>query len=156
MTGHVGVSGEAPLNYYARQWYILGGVVPAGRGTRGRSPRDRSSAGGDGQGGPGRIFATVLAIFALAWLLRFLYVLDLRASPLVEAPMLDELYYVQWATALAGGDWIGTEAFFRGPLYPYLLGVVFALFKGSVFAARIVQVTYGALTPGISSIFVRT
>ncbi len=121
--------------------------MPAGRGTRGRSSRDRSSAGGDGWGGPGRIFATVLAIFALAWLLRFLYVLDLRASPLVEAPMLDEFYHVQWATALAGGDWIGTEAFFRAPLYPYLLGVVFALFKGSVFAARIVQVTYGALTP---------
>lgn len=80
-------------------------------------------------------------------MLRFLYVLELSASPLAEAPMLDEYYHVEWAKSLAGGDWVGAEAFFRAPLYPYLLGVLFVLFKGSVLAARIVQATYGALTP---------
>jgi Flp pilus assembly protein TadD len=104
-----------------------------------------------GEGGRGsdarRLTVTLVVIFAVAWLLRFLYVLDLRASPLAEAPMLDEYYHVEWAKTLAAGDWIGGQAFFRAPLYPYILGVLFALLKGSTFAARIVQVTYGALTP---------
>jgi Flp pilus assembly protein TadD len=109
-----------------------------------RRPERGFSAGGKRNG---RLLATALSIFALAWLLRFLFILDLRASPLVEAPMLDEYYHVEWAKSLAGGDWIGSEAFFRAPLYPYLLGVLFVVFKGSVLAARIVQATYGALTP---------
>lgn len=120
----------------------------AGPGRRGRRRASgRSPRGGDRRSSVSRLLATAIPIFALALLLRFLYVLDLRASPLVEAPMLDEFYHVEWANSLAAGDWIGTEAFFRAPLYPYLLGVLFVLFKGSVFAARIVQVVYGALTP---------
>lgn len=95
----------------------------------------------------GRLIATALSIFAVAWVLRFLFVLDLRASPLAQAPMLDEYYHVEWAKSLAAGDWVGTGAFFRAPLYPYLLGALFAVFRGSAFAARIVQVTYGAGTP---------
>jgi tetratricopeptide (TPR) repeat protein len=112
-----------------------------------RASEERPTRGGDGRERAGRLLLTALSIFAVAWLLRFLFVLDLRASPLVEAPMLDEYYHVEWAKTLAAGDWVGSEAFFRAPLYPYVLGALFAAFKGSVFAARIVQATYGALTP---------
>jgi len=117
-------------------------------GATGSPGRRRAGAGARAAPGGGkRLLALCFALFALAWVLRFLYVLDLRASPLSEAPMLDEFYHVEWAKSLAGGDWIGSEAFFRAPLYPYVLGAAFALFRGSAFAARIVQVTYGALTP---------
>lgn len=119
----------------------------SGKRARDSAPRRRNAVGPDGRDGRRRLVAIGVAIFALAWILRFLHVLDLRASPLVEAPMLDEYYHVEWARSLAAGDWIGSEAFFRAPLYPYLLGLSFALFKGSAFAARIVQVSYGALTP---------
>jgi predicted membrane-bound mannosyltransferase len=95
----------------------------------------------------GRVVAVALAVYGVAWLLRFLYVVHLRASPLFDAPMLDELYHVEWARGLAAGDWVGSAAYFRAPFYPYLLGAAFALLRGSLFAARIVQVTYGALTP---------
>lgn len=89
----------------------------------------------------------VLLVYGVAWVLRYVYALNLRASPLAETPVLDELYHVEWARALAAGDWIGSDVFFRAPLYPYLLGAAFALFKGSLWAARIVQVTYASLVP---------
>jgi tetratricopeptide (TPR) repeat protein len=89
----------------------------------------------------------LVAIYAVAWVGRFLYVLHLRKSPLSDHPMLDELYHVEWAQALAGGDWIGGEVFFRAPLYPYTLGLFYKIFGGSLFAARTAQVFYGALLP---------
>ncbi|MBD3367002.1 MAG: tetratricopeptide repeat protein [Candidatus Eisenbacteria bacterium] len=97
-----------------------------------------------GMRGPAGVAA---AVFLLAWVARFIYVLHLRSSPLADVPMLDELYHVEWARTLAAGNWIGSSVFFRAPLYPYLLGLVFRLFDGSLHAARIVQITYGSLTP---------
>jgi tetratricopeptide (TPR) repeat protein len=94
-------------------------------------------------------------LFLGAWLLRFAYVLHLQASPLADVPMLDELYHVEWAKALAAGDWIGSAVFFRAPLYPYLLGVVFRFSEGSLFAARVVQSVYGALTPVVVYLIAR-
>jgi hypothetical protein len=35
--------------------------------------------------------------------------------------------YDQWAQRLADGDWIGTEVFYQAPLYPYFLGVIYAV-----------------------------
>lgn len=89
----------------------------------------------------------VWALFALALVLRVVYVLELRGSPLAGFPVLDELYHVDWASALAGGDWLGSEVFFRAPLYPYTLGLLFAAFDGSLLAARLTQAAYAALVP---------
>lgn len=94
-----------------------------------------------------RTVAGLLAIYALAWVTRFLYVLHLRKSPLSDVPMLDEFYHVEWAQALAAGDWIGGEVFFRAPLYPYTLGLFYKTFGGNLFAVRTAQVFYGALIP---------
>jgi tetratricopeptide (TPR) repeat protein len=93
----------------------------------------------------GRTIAILL--YVAAWVLRAVFVLELRASPLSDVPLLDELYHVQWASALAAGDWIGNAVFFRAPLYPYTLGLGLLLFHGSLLGARLLQVTYGALTP---------
>lgn len=90
---------------------------------------------------------TAILLYAVAWVLRAAFVLELRSSPLADVPLLDELYHVQWASALAAGDWIGNAVFFRAPLYPYTLGLGLLLFHGSLLGARLLQVTYGALTP---------
>mgnify|MGYP006278898265 CR=1 FL=1 len=92
---------------------------------------------------------TALILYGVAWTLRLVYVLHLQASPLADTPMLDELYHVEWAQALAAGDWLGSAVFFRAPLYPYLLGLVLRVFDGSLLAARLVQITWGAFTPVI-------
>jgi tetratricopeptide (TPR) repeat protein len=79
--------------------------------------------------------------------LRVVYILQLRSSPLSSFPVLDELYHVEWARNLAAGHWLGSEVFFRAPLYPYTLGLIFAAFHGSLLAARFVQAIYGSLIP---------
>ncbi len=94
-----------------------------------------------------RLLLRAGVIFAVAWALRFVYVLHLRGSPLADFPVLDELYHVEWARALAAGDWLGSTVFFRAPLYPYLLGAVFSVLGESLQAARLVQATCTALTP---------
>ncbi len=94
-----------------------------------------------------RLLLRAGVIFAVAWVLRFVYVLHLRGSPLAGFPILDELYHVEWARALAAGDWLGSTVFFRAPLYPYLLGLVFSVLGESLQAARLVQATCTALTP---------
>ena len=94
-----------------------------------------------------REFLIAGLIFVAAWALRLVYVAHLKGSPLADFPVLDELYHVEWARALAGGDWMGSAAFFRAPLYPYTLGAVFSLFGESLIVARVVQATYAALTP---------
>ncbi len=90
------------------------------------------------------------ALFLGALVLRLVYVRHLQASPLAQTPMLDELYHVEWARTLASGDWLGSRVFFRAPLYPYLLGALLTVFRGSLTAARVVQACYGALLPVVT------
>ncbi len=95
-----------------------------------------------------KVWAALLFLGALA--LRLIYVHHLQASPLAQTPMLDELYHVEWARELAAGDWLGGSVFFRAPLYPYVLGIVLAILRGSLTAARVVQACYGALIPVVT------
>ena len=92
-----------------------------------------------------RLLGPAVVVFVLGLALRVVYVLELRSSPLADFPVLDELYHVEWARALAAGNWIGDAVFFRAPLYPYLLGVVFSALGENLLAARLVQAVVGAL-----------
>ena len=47
---------------------------------------------------------------------------------------------------LAGGDWIGTEVFYQAPLYPYFLGVIYAVAGHDLLAVRVVQAVIGSLS----------
>jgi len=125
--------------------------------TRGSLTAERRLGSEEGRGGFHRLSpaAWSVVLFGLGFVLRFVYVLHLQASPLVQTPMLDELYHVEWARTLAAGDWIGSSVFFRAPLYPYLLGLIMRLFGGSLFAARVVQAVYGSLTPAVVYLLAR-
>ncbi|MEE8466989.1 MAG: glycosyltransferase family 39 protein, partial [Planctomycetota bacterium] len=89
---------------------------------------------------------TIAALVALAFVLRLVYVLDLRASPYFEAPILDAAYHVDWARSLAAGHTFEQGPFFRAPLYPWLLGGLFDLLGPGLFAVRVVQCLLGAAT----------
>lgn len=86
------------------------------------------------------------AIFLLALLVRGAHFFLMRDSLLYETLICDAWAYDQWAQKVAGGQWIGTEVFYQTPLYPYLLGVIYALVGHSVWAVRIVQAVFGALS----------
>src|SRR5688572_5682605 len=52
--------------------------------------------------------------------------------------------YEQWARRLSGGDWIGSDVFYQAPLYPYFLGVLYAIFGHDLLVVRIVQAVIGS------------
>jgi 4-amino-4-deoxy-L-arabinose transferase-like glycosyltransferase len=89
----------------------------------------------------------LLAIVVAALALRLETVREFQAHhPQAEDPVIDEASYDRWARAIAAGDWLGSGIFFQEPLYPYVLGGVYAVFGDSRALARNLQAGLGALT----------
>lgn len=100
------------------------------------APRDQGSGG----------FATpAVAIFLGALLLRLIHLWQMRGTPYFNTLLGDGRGYDQWAQRLAGGDWVGTDVFYQAPLYPYFLGVIYAVAGHDLMAVRVVQAVLGSL-----------
>ena len=85
-----------------------------------------------------------LVIFLVALAARLIHTWQLRDSPFFDTLLGDANGYDQWAQRLAAGDWIGTDVFYQAPLYPYFLGVVYAVFGHDLLAVRIIQAVIGS------------
>jgi tetratricopeptide (TPR) repeat protein len=85
-----------------------------------------------------------LMIFAIALLVRLLHVLQMRRSPFFSVLMGDSHGYDEWAQRLARGDWLGQEVFYQAPLYPYLLGTLYAIAGRHLLLVRVVQIVLGS------------
>lgn len=99
-------------------------------------------AGDAGQAADGARFA--LAIFAVALLVRLVHVWQIRRAPFFSLLMGDSNGYDEWARRIAAGDWFGHEVFYQAPLYPYLLGVMYAIAGRHLLVVRIVQALIGS------------
>lgn len=93
-----------------------------------------------------RLFHASSVVLLVALLVRLLYLVGYRSNPFFADPQMDALYHHRWALQIAGGDWIGSEVFFRAPLYAYFLGIVYALSGHSFLAARVVQFILGSIS----------
>ncbi|MFT3765998.1 MAG: tetratricopeptide repeat protein [Minicystis sp.] len=88
-----------------------------------------------------------MALFLLGFVLRAALVLGEIDFPLFRVPILDMEVHDRWARAIAAGDLRGgPEPFFRAPLYPYFLGVLYWISGGSMLFARLVQAAIGGGT----------
>lgn len=87
-------------------------------------------------------------IAALAITLRVAYALASRQSPFFDHLDLDSKFYDTWARQIAGGEWIGTEVFFMGPLYPYFLAVIYKVAGTGLVTVKVVQAVIGGFTAG--------
>jgi tetratricopeptide (TPR) repeat protein len=58
--------------------------------------------------------------------------------------MGDAASYDTWARGIAARHWLGHEVFYQAPLYPYFLGLLYALFGHQLFIVRVIQVLLGA------------
>ena len=83
-------------------------------------------------------------IFLVAFSVRLLHVWQLRSTPFFDTLLGDANGYDKWAVGLAAGDWIGSDVFYQAPLYPYFLGVVYAVFGRDLLVVRIVQAAIGS------------
>jgi tetratricopeptide (TPR) repeat protein len=89
----------------------------------------------------------MLLVFSLAFVLRMLYFfLDRARNPLFAHPIMDSLYHSQWAERIVDGDFWGKEVFFRAPLYPYFLALLYKLSGSSIAFAVFVQHIIGSLS----------
>ena len=75
---------------------------------------------------------------------RLLHVWQLRASPFFDALMGDSRGYDEWARRIAAGEWIGRDVFYQAPLYPYMLGVIYAIAGRHLLLVRVVQALIGS------------
>lgn len=67
-------------------------------------------------------------IVVVSAIVRVISFLDRRDSIYFDRPILDSLWIHQWAEALAAGEPTAAEAYFRAPLYPYLVAGLYRLF----------------------------
>ena len=88
----------------------------------------------------------VVAVFALALSARLYYLHEIRVSPLFTAPVVDARTYTEEARYLSDVSFAGRPApFWQPPLYPVLLGVLFALAGDDLYLPRLIQAVIGAL-----------
>jgi tetratricopeptide (TPR) repeat protein len=79
-------------------------------------------------------------VVMLALLVRCAYIAELRATPWFDRLVVDPEYYDSWAQRIAAGDWLGSGAFYMDPLYPYVLGGLYALVGRDLLLARLLNV----------------
>ena len=88
----------------------------------------------------------IIGIFILAFAIRFIYLLEMRSSPLFDTPTMDAEYHDQWALSILKGEDLTGGVFFRAPIYPYFLAAVYKLFGHNYFTIRLIQFIIGSLS----------
>ena len=88
--------------------------------------------------------ALFILIFIVAIVMRAVYLWQVGHAPEFALLVGDAVTYDEWATRIAGGDWLGEGVFYQAPLYPYFLGIIYALFGRDFLAVRLVQIVLGA------------
>src|SRR5262249_26221819 len=87
-----------------------------------------------------------LWIFLTALAVRLVHVWQMRGSPFFSVLLGDSRGYDEWARRIAGGEWIGTDGFYQAPLYPYMLGAIYAVAGRHLLLVRVVQAVIGSLS----------
>lgn len=88
----------------------------------------------------------LLLLFTVAFLIRLVYLLQIRSDPFFSYPLVDSRMYDLMAWDFARGEPLWKGAFFWPPLYPWFLGMLYSIFGHDYFAARVVQALLGALS----------
>jgi tetratricopeptide (TPR) repeat protein len=123
-----------------------GHTSPAGKNARSRNRGDPSALR------LGRflrrrhpVLPLVVAV-AIVLVVRLVYLAGIQHNPFFDDPILDSRLYDSWAQRIASGDWLGSQVFFMGPLYPYFLAGVYLLFGVSHIAAAAIQLLLGSIS----------
>ena len=75
---------------------------------------------------------------------RLVHVWQMRPTPFFSVLLGDSRGYDEWARRIAGGEWIGRDVFYQAPLYPYMLGVIYAIAGRHLLLVRVVQALLGS------------
>lgn len=85
--------------------------------------------------------------FVVALVVRLVYLAAFRGSPYFAVPIVDAQWHDIWASSWAQGTWtMDGRAFFRAPLYPFWLSLIYRALGHDLVVARVVQAVVGAGT----------
>src|SRR5215471_18340304 len=65
-----------------------------------------------------------VALFALALVVRLVYLAQAWSVPTMQVPLGDARSYFDWSARIAAGEWWQGRIFYQAPLYPYFLALV--------------------------------
>jgi len=94
----------------------------------------------------GREKLFLVGLFLFSFILRLIYLLQVKSNPFFYNLSLDPLFHDLWAQAIANGDWIGQGVFFRAPFCPYFLGIIYKIFGHDLFLTRLIQHLIGSFS----------
>ncbi len=87
-----------------------------------------------------------LVVFVVALALRVIFLVQFASVPLFETPVMDMLYYHQLALGELKSPEIVDGPYFKAPLYPLFLNLVYGLFGSGPWPIRLVQAVIGSLS----------
>ncbi len=87
----------------------------------------------------------LIVFVAVSFLLKLIYVIQSADALHTLVPIMDTKYYDKEAIDILGGNIVRNDAFFMGPLYPYLLAAVYGVFGRDFMIIRILQVFAGSI-----------
>jgi 4-amino-4-deoxy-L-arabinose transferase-like glycosyltransferase len=93
----------------------------------------------------------VILVGACALAVRCMYLWQLRRAPFFELRLGDAEAYHAWAQRIAAGDWLGHEAFYQAPLYPYFLAALYRVLSDAAATVRLVHAVLGAASCALLS-----
>ncbi len=89
----------------------------------------------------------LLLLFAVAFAIRLIHVIQLQSMPTFDDPTMDEGYHIELVKQINSAEGYPDEPYFRAPLYPYLLALLFKITGGSFFGVRVIQIFLGSFLP---------
>ena len=91
----------------------------------------------------------LLILLAVSLLVRLVYIGHIKANPYFYYPIVDAQTYDEMAVQIAAGQEPIPVPFFQPPLYPYFLGLLYALFGHDLLLVRLLQMAMGAASVGL-------
>ncbi|MEQ1918373.1 MAG: glycosyltransferase family 39 protein [Elusimicrobiota bacterium] len=78
-------------------------------------------------------------VLAVALFIRLFYLHQSQSDILSSHLVIDAKFYDDWASQIAGGDWLGKTVFYQDPLYAYFLACLYKVWGHSLPYVRVCQ-----------------
>jgi 4-amino-4-deoxy-L-arabinose transferase-like glycosyltransferase len=98
---------------------------------------------------------TPAIVFLSALVVRLVVTFELNGTAIFRTPQLDSFEYYSWALRIASGDFTWPAAPPHGPGYPYFLGLLLVIGRGSILAVHVMQAVLGAVTAVVIALIAR-
>ena len=92
---------------------------------------------------PGKDSSAVIICFLILWSAIAIPILQ---SPLGDHPVVDASWHNIWAGEIANGDIFVYSPYFRAPLYPMILGLVYFFTGGSILSGVLLSLLFSVLS----------